>query len=72
VAAQRILDSRFEEAEFIARIVACALEAVGVNGPAAQEMAQRVAGSPGKDVYPGCPLCGVAGRALPRPTQNQQ
>jgi hypothetical protein len=37
-----------------------------------QEMAQRVAGSPGKDVYPGCPLCGVAGRALPRPTQNQQ
>ena len=37
-----------------------------------EEMAQRVAASPGKDVFVGCPLCGVAGKTLSRSTQNQQ
>jgi hypothetical protein len=35
-------------------------------------MAQRVASNPGKDVFPGCPLCGVAEKVLSRSTQNQQ
>ena len=37
------------------------------------EMRQRVAANPGKDVILGCPLCGVVARlpAAPRPTQNQ-
>jgi hypothetical protein len=37
------------------------------------EMRRRVAQNPGKDIIPGCPLCGVV-RQLPtaRPTQNQQ
>ena len=36
------------------------------------EMRARVAANPGKDVLPGCPLCGVVARQpAPRPTQNQ-
>jgi len=39
-----------------------------------QEMARRVAQHPGQDVYPGCPLCGVAAKQAPRSTDghNQQ
>ena len=37
-----------------------------------EEMAKRVAENPGKDVILGCPLCGVAAKQAPRPTQNQQ
>ena len=37
------------------------------------EMAERVAANPGRDVLPGCPLCGVVAKQAPRkPTQNQQ
>ena len=37
-----------------------------------QEMRQRVAANPGRDVIPGCPLCGVvAQQPAARPTQNQ-
>ena len=35
------------------------------------EMAQRVASNPGRDVYPGCPLCALAARPTPKPTQSQ-
>jgi hypothetical protein len=37
------------------------------------EMRQRVAENPGKDVIQGCPLCGVVAKQPPaaRPTQNQ-
>ena len=38
-----------------------------------EEMRARVAANPGKDVFPGCPLCGVvATQTTARPTQNQQ
>jgi hypothetical protein len=38
-----------------------------------EEMQQRVAANPGKDVFPGCPLCGVVAKQPgARPTQNQQ
>ena len=37
-----------------------------------QEMVDRVAAEPGRDVYPGCPLCGVVGKTASRSTQNQQ
>jgi hypothetical protein len=38
-----------------------------------EEMRQRIAQNPGKDVIPGCPLCGVVARQQgARPTQNQQ
>jgi hypothetical protein len=38
-----------------------------------EEMQQRVAANPGKDVFPGCPLCGVVAKQQgARPTQNQQ
>ena len=36
------------------------------------EMAQRVSANPGKDVFLGCPLCGVARKTLSRSTENQQ
>jgi hypothetical protein len=39
------------------------------------EMRQRIAASPGKDIFLGCPLCGVVAqeqKAGSRPTQNQQ
>jgi hypothetical protein len=36
------------------------------------EMAARVASHPGKDVYPGCPLCNVNAKQTAKPTQNQQ
>ena len=35
------------------------------------EMAGRVASHPGRDVYPGCPLCAVAAKQTPKPTQSQ-
>jgi hypothetical protein len=37
------------------------------------EMRTRVAGNPGKDVIPGCPLCSVIPKQPPavRPTQNE-
>jgi hypothetical protein len=39
-----------------------------------EEMAKRVAASPGRDIYLGCPLCGVVAKQAPKPThsQNQQ
>ena len=37
-----------------------------------EEMAQRVAANPGRDVFVGCPLCGVIGKQPARSTQNQQ
>jgi hypothetical protein len=38
-----------------------------------EEMKQRVAANPGKDIILGCPLCGVvAKQQSARPTQNQQ
>jgi hypothetical protein len=38
-----------------------------------EEMRQRVAANPGKDIILGCPLCGVVARQqAARPTQNQQ
>jgi hypothetical protein len=40
-----------------------------------EEMRARIAANPGKDLFPGCPLCGVISKlppALLRPTQNQQ
>ncbi len=37
-----------------------------------EEMRARVEGSPGKDVFLGCPLCGVVAKQGPRATQNQQ
>jgi hypothetical protein len=38
-----------------------------------EEMRQRVAANPGKDIILGCPLCGVvAKQQSARPTQNQQ
>jgi hypothetical protein len=39
-----------------------------------QEMAERVAANPGKDVYLGCPLCSVAAKqkAAEKSSQNQQ
>jgi hypothetical protein len=36
------------------------------------EMAERVAANPGRDVLPGCPLCGTIAKPSARPTQNQQ
>jgi hypothetical protein len=37
------------------------------------EMRQRVAQNPNKDIILGCPLCGVVRQLpAPRPTQNQQ
>jgi hypothetical protein len=36
------------------------------------EMAQRVSENPGKDVFLGCPLCGVARKTISRSTENQQ
>jgi len=37
------------------------------------EMRERIAANPGRDVIPGCPLCGVVAKqpAAARPTQNQ-
>ena len=35
------------------------------------EMARRVASNPGRDVYPGCPLCGVAAKQPTKTTQSQ-
>ena len=35
------------------------------------EMAVRVAGSPGRDVYPGCPLCNVNAKQATKTTQSQ-
>ncbi len=37
-----------------------------------EEMAQRVAANPGKDVLLGCPLCGTVAKQAPKSTQNQQ
>ena len=37
-----------------------------------EEMAQRVAANPARDVFLGCPLCGVAGRTPIRSTQTQE
>jgi hypothetical protein len=37
-----------------------------------QEMAERVAANPGRDVIPGCPLCGAVSKQIPPPTQDQQ
>jgi hypothetical protein len=37
-----------------------------------EEMAKRVATSPGRDVYLGCPLCGVVAKQQPKSTQNDQ
>jgi hypothetical protein len=40
-----------------------------------EEMRARIAANPGKDLIPGCPLCGVVSKlppALLRPTQSQQ
>ena len=38
-----------------------------------EEMKQRIAANPGKDIILGCPLCGiVAKQPAARPTQNQQ
>jgi hypothetical protein len=36
-----------------------------------EEMKARVEANPGKDIFLGCPLCGVVARQAPRPTQNQ-
>jgi hypothetical protein len=35
------------------------------------EMARRVAGNPGHDIYPGCPLCAVSAKPGPKATQSQ-
>ena len=36
------------------------------------EMRHRIAADPGRDVFPGCPLCGViASQPAPRPVQTQ-
>jgi hypothetical protein len=37
-----------------------------------QEMAERVAANPGRDVFLGCPLCGAVAKQPAKPTQNQQ
>jgi hypothetical protein len=35
-----------------------------------EEMAERVAAHPGRDVFLGCPLCGVVAKQVPRSTGN--
>jgi uncharacterized Zn finger protein len=36
-----------------------------------EEMAQRVAAKRGRDVFLGCPLCGIVAKQSPKPTENQ-
>ena len=34
-----------------------------------QEMVDRVAATPGRDIYPGCPLCSVVAKTSPQPAK---